>query len=262
MALNSKSLFNYGIQVTNLNQNIDFVKELGGDTLTAQLNLGFYSPGGLADQVALQLQSLDPDNVYSVTVDRTILGGTQNRITISTSGTYLDILFGSGPNANTSAAGIMGFNNVDYTGSTSYTGAQTTGIILIPDFIGYNYSDSDQASKLFGAVNVAASGLKEAVTFNTQFFVEVEFKYEPASRLMDWKAFFIWAIQQRQFDFTPNISSPSVVFNSTLERTEYDDQGLGYKMKELLGENLPNFYSTGPLVFRIIPSTSQFISGS
>lgn len=259
MALNSKSLFNYGIQVTNLNQNIDFVKELGGDTLTAQLNLGFYSPGGLAEQVALQLQSMDPDNVYTVTVDRTILGGTQNRITVSTSGTYLELLFGTGPNTNTSAAGIMGFNSVDYTGSTTYTGAQTTGTVLIPDYIGYNYSDPDQAAKLFGAVNVSAAGIKEAVTFNTQFFIEVEFKYEPESRLADWKAFFIWAIQQRQFDFTPNISDPTLVYNSTLERTEYDDKGLGYKMKEMLSESLPNFYSTGALVFRIIPSTSQFI---
>jgi hypothetical protein len=261
MALNSKSLFNYGIQVTNLNQNIDFRKELGGNILTAQLNLGFYSPGGLADQVALQLQSIDPENVYTVTVDRTILGGTQNRITIATSGSFLELLFATGPNENISAAGILGFNAIDYTGSTSYTGAQTTGTILIPDYIGYNYSDSDMASKLFGAVNVAASGLKEAVTFNTQFFVEVEFKYEPASRLSEWKSFFIWAIQQRQFDFTPQLSNPSLVYNSTLEKTEYDDQGLGYKMRELLGESLPNFYTTGPLVFRIIPSTAQFITG-
>lgn len=259
MALNSKSLFNYGIQVTNLNQNIDFVKELGGDILTAQLGLGFYSPGGLADQVALQLQSLDPDNIYTVTVDRTIMGGTQNRITVATSGTFLELLFGSGPNVNTSAAGIMGFNAIDYTGQTHYTGSQTTGIVLIPDYIGYNYSDDTMASKLFGAVTVAASGLKEAVTFNTQFFVEVEFKYEPESRLTLWKQFFIWAIQQRQFDFTPNLSTPSTVLNSTLDKTDYDDQGLGYKMTELIGESLPNFYTTGPLVFRIIPSTAQFI---
>lgn len=258
MALTAKSLFNYGIQVTALNRNLDFVAVSAGPTLTAVLNLGFYSPGGLADQIALQMQTEDPDNIYTVSVDRTIMGGTQNRITISTNGTFLSLLLGSGPNVATSPAGIMGFNAVDYTGGTTYTGSQSTGTILMPDFIGYNYDDSTNQAKLFGAVNIATSGLKEAVTFNTQFFVNVEFKYEPSTRLPVWKAFFLWAIQQRQFDFTPEISSPTNVFNCTLEMTEYDDQGLGYHMIEQLDE-VPNLYKTGALKFRIIPSTSQFI---
>lgn len=259
MALTAKSLFNYGIQVTTLNRNLDFVAELAGDTLTAVLTLGFYSPGGLAAQIALQMQSTDPDRIYSVTVDRSVMGGTQNRITVSTSGSFLELLFSTGPNAATSPATIMGFLDNDYTGNTTYTGAASTGTILIPDFVGYSYDDSTNMAKLFGAVNVATSGLKEAVTFAVQYFVNVEFKYEPSSRLAEWKTFFIWAIQQRQFDFTPEISSPETVYNSTLESTEMDEQGLGYKMREQLDENLPNFYTTGPLKFRIIPDTSQFI---
>lgn len=261
MALTAKSLFNYGIQVTTLNRNLNFVAESGGDELTAVLSLGFYSPGGLAQEIALQMQSLDPNNIYSVTVDRTLLGGTANRITISTTGTFLSILFGTGTNAATSPAGIMGFNATDYTGDTSYTGATSTGTILIPDYVGYNYNDSQNQAKLFGAVNIATSGLKEAVTFNIQYFVDVEFKYEPGSRLEEWKAFFTWAIQQRQFDFTPELSDPDTVYNATLESTEYEDRGMGYRMRELLDESLPNFYTTGPLKFRIIPNTAQFITG-
>jgi hypothetical protein len=261
MALTAKSLFNYGIQVTTLNRNLDFKASSGGSILTAVLTLGFYSPGGLAQEVALQLQSVDSDNIYSVTVDRTVLGGTQNRITVSTNGVFLSLLFGTGPNAATSPAGIMGFNVVDYTGGTTYTGSQSTGTILIPDYVGYNYNDSENQAKLFGAVNVATSGLKESVTFNIQYFVDIEFKYEPKSRLDIWKAFFTWSIQQRQFDFTPEISNPTFVYNATLEATDYDDRGLGYKMRELLDESLPNFYTTGPLKFRIIPNTAQFITG-
>lgn len=259
MALSARSLINYGIQVTTLNRNIDF--EIAGSVvLLAVLDLGFYSPGGLAQEIALQMQSADPSAIYTVTVDRTIMGGTQNRITIASNGTVLTLLFGSGVNAAISAAAIMGFSQQDYTGALSYTGNQSTGTILMPDYFGYDYLDNMNQVKVFGAVNISASGLKEAVTFNTQLFINVEYKYEPKSKLPDWSLFATWAVQQRQFDFTPEITNPTNVFNVTLESSSYDDKGLGFLMDELLGESLPNFYTTGPLKLRIIPNTSQFIT--
>lgn len=261
MALSAKSLFNYKIEVTTLNQNIDFVNELGGDTLTAVLAVGFYSPATLAQQIAFQIQSLDSVNIYTVTVARNVLGGTQNRITITTNGSYLDLLFGTGPNVNTSAATLMGFNQTDYTGSTSYTGSASTGSILIPDYIGYNFLDDLNGAKVFGSVNISASGLKEAVTFNIQQFVEVEFKYEAKARLTLWADFFTWAQAQKPFDFTPEIVNPTRFFTCTLEKTIANDQGLGWKMPEMLPQ-FPNFYTTGALVFRITPDTSTFVVGA
>lgn len=261
MALAAKSLFTYGLQVTTLNNKIDFRAVMGGPILTATLSLGFYSPGGLANEVALQLQTQDSTQIYSVTVARNVLGGTQNRMILSTNGTFLSLLFASGPNFVISAAALMGFNEQDYTGSTTYTGSSSVGNTLIPEFIGYNYLDDSNMAKLFGAVNVAASGLKEAVTFNIQLFIQVQYKYEPKVNLPFWKTFFTWAIQQRQFDFTPEISNPTNVFNVTLEQTQYDDKGLGYQMSEMLTA-FPNFYQTGPLKFRIIPNTSQFTGGT
>lgn len=259
MALSAKSLFTYGLQVSSLNQNIDFQIVSSGPILTAVLDLGFYSPDGLAQEIALQMQSLDDTNVYAVSVARNIMGGTQNRITIATNGTFFSILFGSGPNAASSAAILAGFNAADYTGDVSYTGSATTGTTLLPDYLGYNFLSDDNMSSVFGAVNISASGLKEAVTFNIQLFIEVEFMYEKKANLAAWKDFFSWAIQQRQFDFTPEISSPDVVYNVTLESTQASDQGLGYRMSEML-PNFPNTYQTGPLRFRIIPNTSEFSS--
>lgn len=261
MALGAKSLFTYKIEVTTLNQNLDFVITFGGDTLTAVLDVGFYSPTTLAQEIAFQLQSIDSTNIYTVTVTRNVMGGTQNRITIATNGTYLDLLFGSGPNVNTSCAGLIGFNGSDYTGATSYTGSASTGSILIPDFIGYNFLSQLNGAKVFGAVNVAASGLKEAVTFNIQQFIEVEFKYEAKARLILWQDFFTWAQAQKQFDFAPEISVPDTFYTCTLEKTMAHDQGLGWKMPEML-PNYPNFYNTGPLVFRITPDTSTFVVGA
>lgn len=260
MALTAKSLFNYGIEVTTLNQNLDFVNVFGGDTLTAVLDVGFYSPQTLADEIAFQMQSLDDTNIYTVSVARNVLGGTENRITISTNGSFLEILFATGPNLNTSCYSIIGFNQTDYTGDTTYTGSSSTGTVLIPDYIGYNYLDPTNGSMVFGSVNVSASGLKEAVTFNNQQFINVEYKYEAKARLIQWQNFFTWTQAQKPFDFTPEISDPDTFYSCTLEKTQASDKGLGWKMPEML-PNFPNYYQTGPLVFRVTPSTSFILGG-
>jgi hypothetical protein len=259
MALQALSLITYGLEVTSLNANIDFKNASLGPTLTAVLPLGFYSPASLATAVVSALQSLDSTNVYSIVISRNILGGTQNRFTIATTGSYLSLLFGTGPHITTSAASLMGFNPVDYLGNTSYTGSQTVGTALIPSFLGYNYLDDRNQRKVFGAVNVAASGLKTAVVFNIQSFIDVQFKYEPLARLLEWDVFFNWAIQQRDFDFTPEITSPNTVFQVNLEKTSYDGKGLGFQMKEML-PNFPNLYDTGVMNFRIVPQSSGFLA--
>lgn len=250
MALGAKSLFNYGIQITALNNLIDFQVVSLGPTLTATLTQGSYSTAELAAEVALQLQTIDSVNIYSVTIVRNIMGGTQNRMIISTNGAYLSLLFFSGPNVNVTSAIVMGFNQTDYTGSTTYTGSTSIGTTLIPDYIGYSYSDDNNTGKVFGAINVSTSGLKESTTFATQLFIEVAFKYEAKARLSFWKSFFLWAIQQKSYEFIPEISSPDVVYTVTLESTEYDNQGLGYQMPEMLPD-YPNSYETGALKFRI-----------
>lgn len=260
MALSAKSLFVYKLQVTTLNQNLDFKNASLGTTLTAVIPLGFYSPTSLALAIALAMQTQDSTNIYSVSVTRNIMGGTQNRVTIATNGSFLSLLFGTGPNAITSICTLIGFNPSDYTGATSYIGSQTTGSSFMPSYLGYNYLDTSNMSKVFGSVNVAASGLKEAVTFNIQQFIEVEFKYEVKTRLPIWVDFFTWAQAQKPFDFTPEITSPDVYFSCTLEKTTYQEQGLGWRMPEMLPD-FPNNYQTGSLTFRITPDTSQFIVG-
>lgn len=257
MALSARSLINYGIQVTTLTQNLDFVAESGGSTLTATIDLGFYSVTSLAAAVSEAMQAVDPNNNYSCTIDRTLLGGTQNRIAITTTGTYLDLLFLTGPNINTSISSVLGFLPLDYTGSTSYISSSSIGTALIPEFIAYNYLSDLHQAKVFGAVNVSASGLKESVVFAIQTFIDLEFKYEDSVNLPFWKLFFTWSIQQRPFDFIPEITHPDVVYQVTLEKSTYDSKGLGFRMKEML-PNFPNVYETGSLNFRIILANQAF----
>lgn len=261
LSANTLSLMNYGLQITILNQNIDFIAQMGGPTLTAVIPLGFYSGNGLAQVIVNAMQSIDPVNGYTANISYNYVGGTQNRFTIGTDGTFLTLLFGTGPNVVTSIGPALGYNFADYMGSTNYTSSGSTGTNLIPEYVAYNYLDDQNIGKVFGAVNVSASGLKEAVVFNIQQFIMLEFMHEHKSRLPQWQAFFFWAIQQRPFDFIPEISNPTHNYQVTLDKSEYDGQGLGFQMKEEL-PNFPNLYGTGAMTYRIIAANQAFITGT
>lgn len=254
MALTERSLFLYGLEVTELNNAIDFKGASDGPELQATLNYGPYSLSLLTEEVQRALQEADPDNVYSVTADRTYASNTENRIIISTLGSYLDLLFGTGSRIDTSSSELLGFNPSDYTGSTSYTGATTTGFSFIPTLTGYNYLGPDFIQKKEGALSIAASGEKEAIIFSTQRFIQVDYKYNPqADVIVDWQPFFNWATEQKPYDFTPEYTSPSSVYSVTLESTQADGKGMGYLMKEQL-PSFPFLYETGMIKMRLTPS--------
>lgn len=251
MALTSKSLFLYGFQITDSNKYIDFKISGGGSELTAVLEVGYYSLSGLLNAIKTQMETVDTANLYTVTADRTISGGTENRITIATSGAFLSLLFGTGTHTVTSVASLIGFPATDQTGNTTYTGTATAGTALITTETGYSYLGPDFVRKIFGAVNISASGEKEALVFQIQKFIEVTFKYEPEDYVVtDWVPFFTWAIEQKPFDFTPEITSPSTIYDVTMETTQADSLALGYRITEMLPQ-FPFFYTTGPLKMRL-----------
>lgn len=261
MALKNPSLMLYGFTVDVSNQYIDFKISAIGLPLQAIVASGSYSLTNYAAAIATALQMADPSNTYTVTVNRNIAGGTQNRITIATSGSFLSLLFGSGAAAGASIATTAGFNASDYTGATSYTGSSSTGTAVKPVLYGYNWVAPTRNKKIFGNVNVSATGLKEAVVFQIQKFFEVEFKYEPESVMETvWEPFWNWAIQQKDLEFTPDVTQPDTYYQCTLESTEADSEGLGFMMKEMLPE-FPGLFQTGKLKFRQNIEASEFISG-
>jgi len=248
MALSNPSLILYGYQITPNNQYISFATNSGEtppNTRTAVLNVGFYSLATLLDEVVAALTAADPLHVYTATADRTVAGGTQNRVTIATTNTYLGIYFSTGNPSN--PASLLGFNTADYTGSTSYTGSATSGTVLVPNMVGYNYLPTTNMQKNFGSINVSASGVKESITFALQNFWQVQFRYIPSSVLSQWSALIGWLIQQRAIDFTPDITQPTNFYTGTLEDP---NQGLQFDLTEMLPE-FPNLYETPLLKFRI-----------
>lgn len=253
MALKNPSSFLYGIEITTFNNAIDFQIVSMGPVLQATLNLGFYSLEDLMNEVFRAISAADPSNLYTVSADRSYAGGTQNRTTIDTTGSYLSILWNSGPRAATTACFILGFAKVDSTGATSYTGTSSTGTILLPTLVGYNYSAPTRYKKNYGVCNVSTSGLKESLTWAIQQFIGVQFMYEPESYVDSaWQPFMDWAMQQRAFEFTPDITAPNTFYSVTLEQTTADGKGLAYEFKEMLPD-FPFLYDTGMLKMRIEP---------
>jgi len=254
MALRAKSLFLYGFEVTITNQNIPFKAVSGGPELTASVPVGFYSLTSLIVAIAKAMNLTDPSNTYTVTADRSISSGTQNRVTIATSGTFLSILFSSGATASASMRDLIGFGHTDRTGSTSYTSVSTSGTALQPDWYGKNYKPPVSTLKNIGAVNISSRGIKEAITWSINQFLEVEFENEAEAKvLVYWPPLISWLIQQKPFDFTPEVSSPNSVWSVTLEKTNDDGQGLAMSMKELVPDR-PFLYTSGALTFRVIPT--------
>ena len=250
MALRQKSLFLYGFQVTQFNSSIDFRAVAAETPRQATLRFGYYSLSTLATEIERAMEEVDPARTYTVSINRTISGGTQNRVTISTSGTVLELLFFSGPRAASTVAPLIGFPSTDQTGSTSYTGISSAGTPLVPNLVGYNYLSPDFDRKLFGSVNISASGEKESIVYGVQQFWQVQFKYIPeATWSAEWTAFMSWLIQQRPVEFTPEVTSPTTFFEGTLESTSQDGKGLAFRGAEMLPE-FPFLYDTGLLRFR------------
>lgn len=252
MALTAQTVILYGYEVNEFNSSIDFKAAATGATLTATLNFGAYT----ADQLLLQTKSVmeaaDPDNEYFITIDRDINSGTENRVTFQTSGTYFDLLWLTGPRNATSAHALYGFDQLDRTGATAYTGENSSGIVLIPSYFAYTYLGPEFMRTVFGTVSITAGGIKEAIVWQVQEFFQAEFKHQPQTKVIaEWTPFLSWAIQQKPFEFTPMITDPGTYFGATLETTGTDGKGLGYVMAEELPD-MPFLYRTGVMKFRKI----------
>ncbi len=252
MALRARSLFLWGFEINVPNRSIDFKSSSLGAELTATLSLGYYSLSGLLNEIKRAMEAVDPSHIYSVSADRSIAGGTENRVTIATNGTFLSLLFLTGTHNQSSTDTLLGFTHTDKTGATTYTGSSTAGTALITEQVGFSYLGPEKYQEIQGVVNVAASGFKEAVVFQIMEFLQITCAYEPGDKVDDeWNPFMRWAIQQRQFDFTPEIIFPEVFYNVTMETTSANQRALAFTMPEQLPD-FPNYYTTGSLKMRLV----------
>lgn len=255
MALKDKSLFLYGFEINNTNQNLPFKASSGGAALNAVIPASFYTLATLATAIAAALNATDTANVYTVTVDRTAGSNLQNRITIATNGAFLSLLFSTGTLAASSIRDVINFGHSDLTGSTSYQNSTTSGTAFKTGWYGKNYQIPSANLRSIGSVNVATDGTKENIWWSIQQFLSVEFQYEAqADVLVTWAPFLEWMSKGRPFDFTPEVGTPATFYSVTLDKSNTDPKGMGITMKEMLPD-FPLLYTTGPMEMRLLPGT-------
>lgn len=245
----------YGHTVTSDNVYLDF--DEGSGEITATLNPGKYS---LVDFAAEIKRALDNEGTltYTVTIDRTIPA-----LTISATGTF-SLLVSTGSHFGQSVFSLAGFTGANRTGFATYTGAQT-GTIYKNQFKLQNYVTSeDLQSSIDASINEAANGNLEVVTFGTKSRVEFNLRLitnltmdglliknnptgvEEARQLMQY------LVTKAPIEIMYDEDNEGTFETLILDSTPEDSKGTGYRLRELYDRNLPNFYETGVLKFRVI----------
>lgn len=259
MAQNDRALFLYNTDVTQFNKYINFKNAALGPELTATIPIGNYTATELAFQIKKQLDLVDGVNTYTVGINRGVSAGLENRLTISSSGSYFSLLFATGTNAANAIWQVIGFNNQDYTSALSYTGYKSIGNVLVPEFAMLDYLPPNLYITQDGSKNVSAAGIKETLVFAQMQFTQAKWKwitnFGNRTQLTEWAAFLQYATKQKKFEFTPSIYEDyDSFYQVTLETTDADSNGMGYKLKQMMGDGLYRFYETGLIKFRIIPT--------
>lgn len=256
MSLSTFSSFYLTFEITSDNQNINF--DEGGGELLASISVGSYSLSGLLVAMKTALDSAGADT-YTVTVNRST-----RIITISSTGTF-SLLLQTGSQVGTSPFELIGFTGTVDTGTaSSHSGDSGAGVEYRNQFILQDYVGPDDFQETIDAtVNEAASGALEVVSYGTRRFVEMNvmfindfpqdgrvIKNNPNGRA-DAQAFMQSLIKKGPLEFMPDFANPSVFYELVLESTPESKDGVGYRLKEEIGLNLPGYFRTGVLRFRV-----------
>lgn len=257
MAIKTYSKFYYINPVTGSNFYLNFSED-GSTVLAAEVEIGEYSVTDLAPQVETALNTVGA-NTYTVTFDR------DTRLyTISADATF-EIRAGTGPQVGSDLWSLLGFAQSDTSAALSHTANNAAGVSFEPQFFLQDYVMQGQSTEAVSGVRATtASGLVEVVSFGRQEFIEMNIKYQnnlnkgawpikkSSTGYTDLKAFLDFAINAYPIEFMPDINNSSEFITVLLESAPGNSNGLGYKLKEQLSDNLPDFYETGVIVFRII----------
>lgn len=255
MALGTQSKFYYGFEIDSTNNKIDF--DEGGPELTATLSIGEYSATEIALEVQNQLNA-EGALTYTVTFNRT------TRIfTIAATGVF-SLLITSGTNNGTSAYGAIGFTGADVTGFATYSGAAAGSSYLTQFFI-QDYTSADNWVKAADAsVNKSASGKVEVISFGVEAFFEGNLKFvtdrdmtggfirNNPTGVSDLRQLMTYLITKAPVEFMPDSDDEPTFYKIILESTPDQSNGTGFKLNELDGQGLRDFYETGVLKFRVV----------
>jgi hypothetical protein len=251
----SRSKFYYGIEIQDSKIYIDFDDGLA---VTAELFARSFSLASLAQEVS-QKMSAAGSQAYTVTIDR------NTRLCTISAATNFSLLLATGPNASNSALRALGFKGlVDLTGANSYTGDSPVGLVYTPQFYitGYKPSSSRQEA-IDATINETGSGRIEVVRYGSRKFTQfaIDFVTNKPMPTDSWietdtkgydnlVAFLEWCIQKKVVEFMPDRNITSGFDVLQLERTNASSTGIGFDILEK--DNFQDYFTSGPLVFRVV----------
>lgn len=256
MALLTKCKFYYGPEIElNLNY-IDF-SEGGGPELFFSIPVKMYSPLELANTIAEGLNATG-SLTYSVTLNRST-----RFLTISASGPF-ELLISSGSHSGSNIWQKMGFiGGVDLTGFASYSSTAAVGYSYSPQFYLLDYIPLDHWQEAVdSSINITGSGRVEVVRYGvkkfTQFSIELitnnkflgDSMYESDIEAVENITQFLEAATRKSVvEFMPDRSDEAVYQLLILEKTEQSQNGIGFKITEMLDYGA-GYYKSGLLTWR------------
>jgi hypothetical protein len=252
------SKFNYGQTITTDNQTICFKEGVSTTELFGVIPVGDYTLGEFAQVVSDALNDAGA-LTYTVSLERG-----NNKLTISATGTF-KLLCLTGSNSR-SAWEIMGFSeSADRTGASSYEANSASGSEYCPQFLLQSYVPPENyVESVEATINESADGRVEVVRFGTRNFIEMDIKFitnlsmdnsvirNNPTGLQDARDFFNYISQKKRFEFVPDLVNPNTFYKVILEKFPGDSKGTGFKLMELISENLPDIYETGVLTLRVV----------
>lgn len=258
MSLSTQSRFYYGHEITSDNFMIDF-EENGGGEITAELSLGSYTATEFMAEVKRALDAAG-DNTYTVTFDR------ETRLVTIAADDDFDLLTFTGTHVGTAPWDLLGFSTAaDHTGNDTYTGESPSGEQFYTQFVPQSYVGPEDLQKAVDAtVHESASGDVQVFRFGTNRFIEMNLTYitnrilngsiirDNATGVSDAQALLQYAVRKLRMEFMPDADDQDTFYKVLLESTPEDSKGVGYRLRELYGRGLPEFFETGVLRLRVL----------
>lgn len=258
MSLNTHSKIYYGHTVDDTNSFVDF--DEGGGEIFAELNAGSYTLTEYVDELSRALNEAGA-LTYTVSVDRAT-----RKITIAATGDF-SLLPATGTHQGVSALTMAGFTVAagDLSGESTYTGDAASGSCYTTQFKLQSFlAAADNQEATYATVNESASGALEVFSFGEKSFIEFNIRFATSRSLPegspirnnptgheDLQALMRYLRRKAPVEFIPNESATGTFTRVVIESTPEDPKGLKYKLKELYDKNLPGFFETGLLRFRV-----------
>ena len=257
MALLTRASFYFGHIVTDSNKYINFNE--GSGELTATLSVGNYSLSQYVLEVQRAMRAVGALD-YLVLVNRT------TRIVTISAASNFSLLITSGTQVAQSAFSMLGFTGADVTGASTYSGSLVSGSKYTPQFPFVDYvPTTDWHEAIDATMHKSGSGKVQVIKYGVQKYMECEIDYITDTNcgvgsmieanpngVNDLRSFMSYLTNNGLVEFMPNRDDASVFETFILDKTETSSVGLGFKLKEKLGDGLAGFYSSGRLTFRLI----------